>query len=103
MVLLKLMNDISKEMDNKNFSIGVFINLSKAFDTINHIFIKKLNAYEIRGVAVDWLKNYLTNSLQYVSIDCMDFSFLPMVSLKGPFWTPSVHLVYVNDIYCQHI
>ena len=55
--LLKLIDDISEEIDNKNFSIGVFIDLSKAFDTINHdILIKKLNSYGIRGIALEWLK-----------------------------------------------
>ena len=91
MALLKLIYDISEEIDNKIFSISVFIDLSKAFDTINHeILIKKLNSYEIRGVALEWLKNYLTNRLQYVSINCTDSSFcqLPVVSLKAPFWAP---------------
>ena len=45
MALLKLIDDILEEIDNKNVSIGVFIDLSTAFDTINHdILIKKLNS-----------------------------------------------------------
>ena len=54
MALHKLIDEISKEIDNKNFSIGVFIDLSKTFDTINlDILIKKLNSYGIRGVALE--------------------------------------------------
>ena len=49
MTLLKLMDDISEEFNNNNFSVGVFIDLSKAFDTIKYILIKKLN--------MDWLKH----------------------------------------------
>ena len=76
MALLKLIDDISEEIDKKNLSMDVFIDLSKAFDTINHnIFIKKLNSYGIRGVALEWLKIYLTSRLQYVSINCTDSSF----------------------------
>ena len=41
MALLKLMEDISNELDNKNHSIGIFIDLSKAFDTIDHILLCK--------------------------------------------------------------
>ena len=51
MVLLKLIDDISEEIDNTNF-------FPLAFDTINHdILIKKWNSYGIRGVALEWLKN----------------------------------------------
>ena len=67
MALLKLIDDILEEIDNTNFSIGLFIDLSKAFDTINHdILIKKLISYGIRGIALEWLKNYLTHRQQYI-------------------------------------
>ena len=105
MALLKLIDDISEEIDNKNFSIGVFIDLSKAFDTIIHdILIKKLNFYGIGGIALELLKNYLTNRLQYVSINCTDSSFfcqLPVVSLKAPFWAP-FYSSYILTILSAH-
>ena len=57
MALLKLTHDISEEIDNKNCSVGVLIDLSKAFDTINHdILIKKLNAYGIKMLLKNGLK-----------------------------------------------
>ena len=60
MALLKLIEDISEKIDNTNFSIRVFIDLLKAFDTINHdILIKNLNAYGIRGVALELLKTII--------------------------------------------
>ena len=60
MALLKLIDNILEEIDKKKFSIHVFIDLSKAFDTINHdILIKTLISYGIRGIALEWLKNYL--------------------------------------------
>ena len=88
MALLKLIDDISEEIDNKIF-------FQKAFDTINHdILINKLDSYEIRGITLEWFKNYLTHRLQYVSITCRDSScfanylWCPSRLHFGP---PSVH------------
>ena len=51
----------------KNFSIGIIIDLSKAFDTVNHnILLKKLQHYGIHGLPLKWFFNYLTNSKQDV-------------------------------------
>ena len=53
MALLKLTDKISKELYNNQYSIGIFMELSKAFDTINHdILIDKLSYYGIRGTAL---------------------------------------------------
>ena len=50
--------------------IALFMNLSKAFDTIDHdILLYKLNNYDIRGIVLSWLKSYLSNRQQFVSID----------------------------------
>ncbi len=52
--------------DNK-FMVGLFIDLSRAFDTISHaILLAKLSRYGLRDVTLDWIKNYLRNRKQYV-------------------------------------
>ena len=62
MALLRMFNNISQGLDDKNYSLGLFIDLSKAFDTVNHkLLITKLNYYGIRGIALQWFADYLTN------------------------------------------
>ena len=56
------------KIDNSNYACGVFIDLQKAFDTVNHsILLNKLDHYGIRGIDNKWFKSYLTNRKQYVS------------------------------------
>ena len=51
MALIEIYDKINAAIDNREFAIGIFIDLSKAFDTINHcILIKKLEAYGTRGI-----------------------------------------------------
>jgi len=58
---------ILQAIENNEYTIGVFLDLSKAFDTVNHeIPLCKLKHYGIRGVALDWFKSYLTNRKQIV-------------------------------------
>ena len=58
---------INEAMENNQFSIGVFVDLSNAFDTLNHnILLNKLYYYGIRGVAYEWTEQnrfYLPNGL----------------------------------------
>ncbi len=57
-------------MDKKNTPITIFMDLSKAFDTLDHaILLEKLKYYGITGVAYKQMESYLTNRKQYVEMD----------------------------------
>ena len=71
--LINITENIRKALDDGNIGCGVFVDLQKAFDTVDHqILLAKLNHYGIRGVSNDWLKSYLSNRNQYVSINGFD-------------------------------
>ena len=62
MGVLNLVNTIISAMDEGKFCLGAFLDLSKAFDTIDHnILLIKLEYYGIRGMALNWFKSYLEN------------------------------------------
>ena len=67
--LINITENIRKALDDGNIGCGVFVDLQKAFDIVDHqILLAKLNHYGIRGVSNDWFKSYLSNHHQYVSI-----------------------------------
>ena len=69
MALLELIDKLSEAVDDKLTTIGVFIDLAKAFDTVDHgILLRKLQHYGIRGIALDWFRSYLTDREQFVVI-----------------------------------
>ena len=66
--MLQITEKIKETIDNKKYGCGIFIDLRKAFDTVNHeILLTKLEHYGIRGTAHNWFRSYLSNRKQYVS------------------------------------
>ena len=81
--LLKITELTRKAIDNQKIACGIFIDLQKAFDTVNHkILLQKIKYYGIRGKAYHLFESYLSNRYQYVSFDRI-YSKLVQNS-KGP-------------------
>ena len=80
LALLELVEEFTSSIDKKNKAIGVFIDLKKAFDTIDHdILLKKLDRYVVRGISNNWVKCYLPGRKQYVNIDIATSGMLQTV------------------------
>ena len=60
--LISLTEIIHSALDNDQFACGVFIELQKTFDTVDHkILLSEMNHYGIKGIPYEWFKSYLTN------------------------------------------
>ena len=106
LAIIELVEEITNSLDNHESTVGVFIDMKNAFDTVDHgILTEKLYHYGIRGIANKWMCSYLMNRYQYVNINGTDSDYMNMLcgvpqgSILGSILIHTLYKRYVQCIY----
>ena len=98
---LELIDRISHQLDSKQTPICLFLDLSKAFDTLDHnILLSKLQYYGLTDTPLKWFSSYLSERQQYVELDGLKSSTAPINTgvPQGSILGPLLFIIYINDI-----
>ena len=96
-----LVDKALSDIDKKNTSTAIFMDLSKAFDTLDHeILLNRLRNYGIRNTELKWFSSYLHDRMQYVEINDTTSELLPLKAgvPQGSILGPLLFLIYMNEV-----